>query len=277
MKPRTPVLFALAAIGCGAQSSPPPATADVVREPSPVAVTSAPVSPSASVLDPRAISLLRRSTEYVAGLHQFELEASTALEAVTRAGQKLQFEHEVRATFQRPNKMRVERSGELIDQTFYYDGKTLAIDMPVEGYYATAAMPPTLDAALDTARDKLGVIAPGADFIYTDAFERLSDKLTSAVVLGEAYIDDVRCDHLAFRNPAVDWQLYVEQGATPFPRKVIITSKMLPQSPDSTITISKWNVRPQIKEAMFTFTPPAGAQKIDFLPLAAARKNRMLP
>ena len=89
-------------------------------------------------------------------------------------------------TVKRPNKLRAERVGELISQTFYYDGKALSVNLPEQKYYATTTAPPTLDAMLDFARDELGVIAPGSDLIYANAFARLSDKLTSAFIYGEA-------------------------------------------------------------------------------------------
>ena len=60
--------------------------------------------------------------------------------------------------------------GEVINQTFYYDGKTLTVDLPDQRYYATSPAPPTIDAMLDFARDKLDIIAPGSDLIYKDAF-----------------------------------------------------------------------------------------------------------
>jgi hypothetical protein len=35
----------------------------------------------------------------------------------------------------------------------------------------------------------------------------------------------VECDHLAFRNADTDWQIWIESGAKPIPRKYVITSK----------------------------------------------------
>ena len=81
-------------------------------------------------VDPDALALLRRSTDYLAATKQFSLVTDTTIEAVLADGQKLQFGHRVAVTVQRPNKMRAERIGELITQTFYYDGKTLSLNLP---------------------------------------------------------------------------------------------------------------------------------------------------
>jgi hypothetical protein len=35
----------------------------------------------------------------------------------------------------------------------------------------------------------------------------------------------VLCDHLAFRQLDTDWQLWVEKGSRPLPRKIVITTR----------------------------------------------------
>jgi hypothetical protein len=219
-------------------------------------------------VDPDALALLRKSTDYLAATKLFSLVTDTTIEAVLADGQKLQFGQRVAVTVQRPNKMRAERIGELISQTFYYDGQSLSVNLPAYKYYATAAVPATLDGMLDTARDKLNVIAPGADFVYANAYQRLTEGLTSAYVIGKAVIDGAPCDHVAFRNAEVDWQVWIQEGAKPVPRKFIVTSKKMPQSPQFTSLMSNWQTAPKVSAATFSFVPPKGAQKIDFVTMA---------
>ena len=233
------------------------------------------VSPIASLaqpsgVDPDAIKLLRQSTDYVAGLKAFRVDTVSSLEIVTVDGQKLQFSHHVITTVQRPNRMRTERVGELISQVFYYDGKTLSVYLPDDRYYATVAVPSTIEAALDFARDKLDVVAPASDLVYRNAFEVLTDGLTSAFIVGKAIVGGVRCIHIAFRNPEVDWQLWIQEGDKPLPRKFIVTSKRVPESPEFIVVMSKWDTAPKLTDAMFTFVPPKNARRIDFLPVSAA-------
>lgn len=221
-------------------------------------------------VDPDALKLLRRSTDYLAATKQFRLVTDTTIEAVIATGQKLQFGHRIAVTVQRPNRMRAERIGELTTQTFFYDGKALSLNLPQQRYYAMAAMPPTLDGMLDAARDKLGVIAPGADLVYANAYERLTEGLTAAFVVGEAFVAGVLCDHIAFRNAEVDWQIWIQRGDKPLPRKFVVTSKRMPQSPQFASVMSDWDTAPKITGATFTFTPPKGSTRIDFLPMATA-------
>ncbi len=216
---------------------------------------------------------MKRTTDYLSSLKQFRVDSNTSIEAVILTGQKLQFDHHVVITVMRPNKLRAERAGELISQTFLYDGKSLSVNLPEQKYYATTAAPPTLDAMLDFARDELGVIAPASDLIYADAFARLSDKLTSAFIYGEAMVGGVRCQHLAFRNPEVDWQIWIQEGDEPWPIKMVVTSKRMAQSPQFTVVLTKWDAAPEVTDATFNFVPPTGSHKIDFIPTTALLKK----
>ena len=227
-----------------------------------------------NAIDPDAIELLRRTTAYLAGMKQFRMDAETTIEAVMPGGQKLQFGHRVAVTVQRPNKLRAERIGELINQTFYYDGKSLTMNLPDQKYHAIAAAPPTLEGALDYARDKLDVVAPGADLVYKNASERFFEGLTSAFVVGKAVVVGVRCDHVAFRNPEVDWQIWIQEGDKPLPRKFLVTSKRVPESPQFSVVLSKWDPAPKITDATFRFVPPKGSRQIEFVQIGAAAANK---
>lgn len=232
-----------------------------------------PMASLAQGVDPDALKLLRKSTDYLASAKQFSVQTDTALGAVTSTGQKLQFGHSVTMTVQRPSKLRAERVGELVGQVFYYDGKSLSVSVPNGSYHATVSAPPTIDAMLDFARDKLDIVAPAADLVYSNAYERLTEGLTSAFVVGEAMVGGARCDHLAFRNAEVDWQIWIQRGDKPLPRKFVVTSKNMPQSPEFVVILSKWDAAPKITDAMFRYAPPKGSRPIEFLPAPGAAKK----
>ena len=228
-----------------------------------------------SAVDSEAIELLRRTTDYLEGFKQFRVDTDTTIECVLETGQKLQFDHRASTTVQRPNKMRAERVGDLITQIFYYDGKSLTMSLPDEGYYATSAAPPAIEAMLDFARHSLDIVAPAGDLVYKNAFERLTEDLTTAFVVGKSVVRGVRCDHIAFRNSEVDWQIWIQEGDKPLPRKFIVTSKKMVQSPQFTVELLQWEATPKVSEAMFNFVPEKNQTQIDFLtvPPAGASKK----
>ena len=225
-------------------------------------------------VEPQAVAILKRMTDYLAGLKQFSVETRSSIDAVLTSGQKLQFDNGATATVQRPNKLYARRKGDLLNQAFYYDGKSLSLINPDDRYYATVAAPGTLEEMLDFAKAKLGVFIPAGDLLYKNAFELLTQDVKAGFIVGKGIVDGVRCDHLAFRGPEVDWQIWIEEGAKPLPRKYLITSTQDPGSPQFTILMSDWNTAPQLTDFAFAFTPPQGARKIDFLELTAGGASK---
>src|SRR6266403_2655710 len=216
-------------------------------------------------IDPQAEKLLRRMSDYLASRQQFTAKAESTLEVVLTSGQKIQFDSPATLEVSRPNKLRAHRKGDIANQEFFYDGKTLTLYSPRENLYATTAAPPTLDAMLDFAREKLDVIAPGAEILYGNAAERMLKVTTSGFVVGKSAVEGVKCTHLAFRGAEVDWQIWIEDGDKPLPRKFVLTSKQVAGAPEFTVLMSSWDLTPKLTEREFTFVPPKGAKKIEFL------------
>jgi hypothetical protein len=220
-------------------------------------------------IDPQAEKVLRRMGDYLASVPKFTAKTENTIEAVLATGQKLQFTSPATASVSRPNRLRADRKGDILEQEFFYDGKTLTLYNPKENLYATTAAPPTIDAMLDFAREKLDVIAPGAEFLYGNAAERMLKETTSGFVVGPSVVGGVKSTHLAFRGAEVDWQIWIEDGAKPLPRKFILTSKKVTGEPQFTVLIRSWDVAPKFTDKEFTFVPPKGAKKIEFLQLTA--------
>ena len=216
---------------------------------------------------PEAQQLLKASTDFLASQKQFSVETRNTLEVVLKSGQKIEFNHTARMSAQRPDKLRAERTGDLVDQVFYYDGKSLTLHNPKDKAYAQVAAPDTLEAMLEFARTKLDIVAPAGDLLNKNAYDILMDGVTDGFVVGKAVIEGALCDHLAFRAPQVDLQIWIQEGAQPLPRRFIITTRDLPNAPQFAVTVTQWNLKPTFGAQTFTFTPPAGAKKIDFLPL----------
>jgi hypothetical protein len=224
-----------------------------------------------SGVDAKADAMLRAMTTYVAGLKQFSVQTENTVEAVTTDGQKIQFTSPATVTVSRPDKLFAERRGDIVDQAFYYDGKTLTLYDPGTKYYATVAAPASVDAMLDFARTKLDVFAPGTDLLDTRAYERLMEDVQSGVYVGMAVVRGQRCHHLAYRGAEVDWQIWVREGAKPLPCRYVITSKDIAGAPQFTVQIVNWDAAPRIAGNRFTFEPPRGAKTVEFLATGPGR------
>jgi hypothetical protein len=221
--------------------------------------------PEGSGVQPQAEKLLRNMSDFLGKQQSFSVTAESSLEAVLTSGQKIQYTSPTSIQVKRPNQIRASRKGDLVDQDFYYDGKTLTLSSPGNGFYASTAAPATIDETLDMARDKLDIIAPGGDFIYANSYAMLTQDLVSGFYVGKAVVGGAQCDHLAFRGKDVDWQIWIQEGNKPLPKKFVITSKLISGEPQFTIFINTWNLAPKLTNTTFSFNPPKNATKIDFL------------
>jgi hypothetical protein len=222
-----------------------------------------------SAIEPKATQVLRKMSDYLAGLEQFSVQTENALEVVLRSGEKIQFDSPAECSIQRPNKLRADRKGDIVNQEFYYDGKTLTLYNPDQKYYATVEAPPTIDKTLDYARESLDVYAPGGDLLYKNAYEILTEDVISGFYVGMSVVDGIKCHHLAFRGNEVDWQIWVEDGDKPLPKKFIVTTKWMTAAPQFTVVVKSWNLSSNLTDDLFIFVPPKGAQKIDFIRLTS--------
>lgn len=217
-------------------------------------------------IDPAATRLLKASTDFLARQQKFSVETRNTLEVVLASGQKIQFDNAAKVSVRRPDRLRAERTGDLVDQVFYYDGKSLTLHNPGDRSYATTAAPATLEQMLDFARTSLDIVAPAGDLIYGNAYDILMTDVTDGFIVGKSVIEGARCDHLAFRAPHVDWQVWIQEGREPLIRKLVITTRDVVNAPQFAVVATRWNLRPQFDDKTFRFSPPASARRVDFLP-----------
>lgn len=215
-------------------------------------------------MNPDAVERLQSSLFYLAGMEVFSLEAHSSLEVVLLTGQKIQFDGATQLTVQRPNKLHATRLGELVRQEFLYDGESLTLHAIDEGLYATVEAPGTIEEMLDFAQEYLDIVAPAGELVYPDAFEILMEGVNTAFVVGSSEVDGVPCDHLAFSAPGTDFQIWIQQGDRPLPRKFVITSRDVVNAPQFTVVINDWDLTPDLSDALFHFEPPDDALVIDF-------------
>ena len=92
--------------------------------------------------------------------------------------------------------------------------------------------------------------------------------VSHALVVGKGVDEGVRCDHLAFRAPHVDWQIWIQEGKEPLPRKLVITTRDQPNAPQFSVVVTKWNLKPTVTAQTFSVRAPSGAKRVEFVPQA---------
>jgi hypothetical protein len=220
----------------------------------------------APAVDPVAVQKLKQMTAFLDSLPQFSVRTQNTIEDMHVSGHRVDYDLAANVSVKRPNKLHAAREGELMDQRFFYDGKTLTLYNPAEKVYATKEAPETIEKMIDFARETVGILLPAADLLYRNAFPLFMQDVTLAVVVGKAVVGGVKCDHLLFSRPGVDFQVWVTEGKQPWPRKYVVTEMDNPARLSITTSFSNWNIAPAVDDAKFRFVPPKGTNAISFMP-----------
>ena len=223
------------------------------------------VAPGAHAQD--AAKILKAMSDYVTAQKSISISFDSDIEVVTSDLQKIQFTSSGQVLLNRPDKIRVTRTGGYADVELVFDGKTVTLLGKNVNAFAQADAPGTVDQLIDGIRDQYNVSMPGADLLLSRVYDELTTDVLDAKHIGQGVIDGVDCEHLAFRGPDVDWQLWVETGARPIPHKYVITSKHVTGAPQYTLRVKEWKTDAPAGADAFVFKPPADAKKVEFAAL----------
>lgn len=210
-----------------------------------------------------AKSILKATADYVSSQQTIELKFDSDIEVVTPELEKIQFTNSGEVLLSRPDKLRAHRVGGYADVALYFDGKTASIYGKNLNAYTQFEVPGTVDHLIEAMRVGHGVALPGADLLLSRPYDALVADVIEAKHVGRGVIDGVETEHLAFRNFDTDWQLWVDVGDKPVPRKLVITSKTVNGAPQYTFRVKSWKTGSAPAAGAFKFVPPAGAEKID--------------
>jgi hypothetical protein len=168
----------------------------------------------------------------------------------------------------RPDKVAVDLVGETESKRFTYDGATFLMQDRQRNVYSQVPMPNTIDGMLDTLSRVYGVDPPLDDLLYANPYDGLVAQVETGQYLGRHSVLGVECDHLAFTQAAVDWEIWIEGGDRPLPRQIVIRHKQIEGVPTFTAVVTDWALAPVFPPGFFDTKPPGGAQRIEMVPVA---------
>ena len=223
-------------------------------------------APAANAVDAASIQALKDMGAFLQTLKRFRASTEATGERVLADGQKLQHVATADLDVDRPNKLRAVIRNARSQREIIYDGKTVTFYTPAQKYYSTVEFSEPIGGLIDKLEQRYGVQLPLQDlFLFGTPMARL-DKIESAMNAGQDFIDEDLCDHYAFRQGTIDWQIWISSTAgKPLPRKIVITNRADEARPQS-ISLIDWNLKPTFKDSVFKFTPPPGAKKIEIVP-----------
>ncbi len=214
-----------------------------------------------TAIEPAAMDALKQMGQYLRSLKSFQVDAVTTREEVLEDGQKVSSTGTVTLLASMPDYIRSEVSNDRHERLYLYDGKTFTLWAKRVNYYATIPAPDKIGDLIDLLEDKYGIQLPLVDlFLWGTARADLSD-IVGAMDLRPAVVEGTTCEHYLFREKDVDWQLWIQKGDYPLPRKVVITTKTDDARPQYS-AVYTWNLAPSYNEAAFEFVPTPDTHRV---------------
>lgn len=251
------------AVGPTAQAQPQPeATTPAERSGAtfPQPINDAPVF-TADMVEPDAVDALKAMSTYLMSLQTVEIRSKGSLDVVTGENQRIQMDGVTNYKVRRPGFV-IDYVSDIKTRRFIYDGKNFTVYSPKLGFYATVPAPATNRAVLNTLYDKFGIALPLEDlFRWADPDGVRQQALKSAYFVGTATLDGFATDHYAFREDDVDWEVWIQQGEQPLPRKLVIVDRTDASHP-TYISHLSWKVNPVFADSDFAFVPDKDAKRI---------------
>jgi hypothetical protein len=222
------------------------------------------------IINPEAMDALRKMGEYLRTLQKFQIAGVITTEHVLADSQKIQVTKQVDLVASRPNNLRALIKSDKFERQLIYDGTTFTLFAPRKKMYASVPAPPTINELATMIEEKHAIELPLVDMFRWGTAEESIKDITAAKDVGESVCENVTCQHYAFRQPGLDWEIWIQKGDYPLPRRVVLTTRTDEARPQHTATYS-WNLAPSFNAESFAFVAPKDAQKITLADLTAAK------
>jgi len=206
--------------------------------------------------------LFKAMSDYLAAQTAMSFDYDVSLELVSTQQQKIALASSGTLTLDRPDKLHLTRNGGFANVEMVFDGKTLTMLGKNSNLYTQVEAPGTIDHLVDVLRDKYHRPLPAADLLMSNPYKELMPEVSDVKHLGSGVIHGTECDHLAFRTKDVDWQIWIAQGARPYPCRYVITSKKVIGFPQYTLDTWGWKTGADAAADSFKLAIPATAKKL---------------
>ena len=216
------------------------------------------------VLEPRAMDLLKATSDKLAAAKTMSFTAVVGYEYPSKLGPPIVYSTRYDVTMQRPDKLRILIPGDGPASEYYYDGKTATAYAPVENLAAVASAPPTIDAALEAAYKKAQIFFPFEDLLVADPYTAMTDGAILAYYIGPSnVIGGVKTDMVAWANNDVHLQMWIGVDDK-LPRRVRAMYSADPLRLRHEVVFSDWKIDPVVSPDTFVSAKAQTAGRMEF-------------
>lgn len=164
-----------------------------------------------------------------------------------------------------PDKLHLEKMGSRGHFGIWFNESQISYYSYSENNFVVVDAPPTLLGTFDSIYSKYGIEFPAADFFYPTLTDDILENFDNIKYLGSEELGGISAFHILASNSEMNVQIWIANDGINLPVKYVIHKH------DGTLwsryegEFKKWQMNPNLPDAIFQFTAPPGARQIAIL------------
>lgn len=220
-------------------------------------------APAAGVVEPETMAALDRMGATLRSLQRFTVQSEATAEQVFPNGEKIHVPARTKYSINMPNQMNVDFVSDSGQRVLRYDGKVMTFSDTKSRKYVRFPVSGSVVDVFNRLEDDFGIELPLREMFLWGSEASDVEPPYSARYIGDTMIGGDPVSHYAIRQTGLDWQIWLDKGDKPLPRKLVITSNDEPSLPQF-IARFTWNTAPDFAADTFSTAAPKDYQLIDF-------------
>jgi hypothetical protein len=226
-------------------------------------------------IDPKAASILQEMSYFMGSKYEYTYKAEMMFDDVLESKQKIQYNAEETVYLKKPDKFYVGYVTDIGGYKLWYDaGKATLLEVPVNDY-SLATLPSSVDQALNKLKEEYQFTPALSEFLFIDIYKLMTADVVSGAYFGISKVMGTNCHHLVFVQKDIDWQIWIEDGKRPIPRKLVITYKNVAESPQFIALIKDWIFGKPITNFAFKPEIPDVNNRVEFNQITGNQKFKI--
>jgi len=226
-------------------------------------------------IDSQAAKLLQDMSDFLGSKYEYTFKADVMFDEVIDSKRKLQYSATETVYVKKPNQLAIEYVSDLGGYKLWYDGNQATILEVPGNLFSLATLGGSVNSILTKLEDKYDFIPALSEFLFINTKKVLTENVTSGTYFGGSKVFGKRCQHLAFEEQNIDWQIWIEDGKRPIPRKLVITYKNKPGSPQFIAILKDWIFEKPITNYAFKADIPNLNKRTEFEEIAGNPKYKI--
>lgn len=219
-------------------------------------------------VEPKAAQILGAMSSKLAAAKTVRVTATREASPGFFVGNKVAEHARINGVVQRPDKLASTAKTDLGTREIRYDGKQLLLVDRAAKTHVIVPAKPTIDETISSIEEVYGFMPPLAELAVNNPQALLMDGVISGKWVGNEPVGKTPCDHLAFKQENLDWEIWVgEKDQLPHQIRVTYPNGEGGAAMVMTAVIQKAELDGPVSASEFAVKVPAGSRALEMIPL----------